>query len=160
MNEPDKQDKPAEEEKAGGLEVTRRRFLSFLFGLATAIGLGAFVAPLVRYAYPVIKPEEYPKIKVASVSDVTSDGVRFDYQDVPSELIQLNNKSFAAYSLVCTHLGCIVKWEANNHIFHCPCHGGKFDETGKNISGPPPKPLTKYKISVQGNDIYVEGLAS
>ncbi len=159
MNETEKTG-VTEEEKQGGLEVTRRRFLSFLFGLATAIGLGAFVAPLVRYAYPVIKPEEYPKVKVASVSDVTSEGVRFDYQDVPSELIQLKDKSFAAYSLVCTHLGCIVKWEANNHIFHCPCHGGKFDETGKNISGPPPKPLTKYKTSVQGNDIYVEGIAS
>ena len=145
---------------AGALEVTRRRFLSIMFGVASALGLGAFVAPLIRYAYPVVKGTVYEKQKIASAKDVTQDGVRFDYQDIPSMLIQKKDKSFAAFSLVCTHLGCIVKWEPQNFDFHCPCHGGKFDDNGKNISGPPPSPLTEWKVQVEADQIYVNGVKS
>jgi len=147
-------------EDEGTSAITRRRFLTVVFAGATAVGLGAFAAPLVRYAYPVLQGQVFAKQKVASVPQVTNEGVRFDYQETPSMLIQLNDKSFAAYSLVCTHLGCIVKWESKNRDFHCPCHAGKFDENGVNIAGPPPRPLTKYNVSVEGTDIFVEGIAS
>ncbi|MHB1391424.1 MAG: QcrA and Rieske domain-containing protein [Thermoleophilia bacterium] len=140
-------------------EVTRRRFMTLLFGSATAIGLGGFLAPLARFAYPVIHGQVYEKLKVAVAAEVTIEGIRFDYQDVPSELIILEDKSFAAYSLVCTHLGCIVKWEPKNNDFHCPCHAGKFDTNGQVISGPPPSPLTKYKVVVEAGNVYVEGIA-
>lgn len=140
-------------------EVTRRRFMTLLFAGATAIGLGGFMAPLVRFAYPVLKGQVYEKLKVASVTGVTAEGVRFEYQDVPSQLIQLEDKSFAAFSLVCTHLGCIVKWEPKINDFHCPCHAGKFDVNGQVISGPPPKPLTRYNVVVEAGDVYVEGIA-
>ncbi len=146
-----------EEEKVG--VMTRRRFLTAVFAGATAVGLGAFAAPLVRYAYPVVKGQVFEKQKVAVTTQVTAEGVRFDYQDTPSYLIQLEDKSYAAYSLVCTHLGCIVKWEPAKRDFHCPCHAGKFDENGQVISGPPPKPLPKYKVVVEGTDIFVEGIA-
>ncbi len=145
--------------KESAAVITRRRFLSICFAGATAVGLGAFAAPLARYAYPVLKGQVFEKQKIASTAQVTADGVRFDYMDTPSMLIQLQDSSFAAYSLVCTHLGCIVKWEAAKRDFHCPCHAGKFDENGQPIAGPPPKPLTKYKIAVEGTDIYVEGIA-
>jgi len=140
-------------------EVTRRRFLGVLFGTATIVGLGALAAPLTRFAYPVIQGQVFERLKVATVSTVTAEGIRFDYQDTPSMLIQKEDKDFAAYSLVCTHLGCIVKWEAKNKDFHCPCHAGKFDENGDPIAGPPPSPLPKYKVVVEGADIFVEGLA-
>lgn len=140
-------------------EVTRRRFMTLLFGGATAIGLGGFMAPLVRFAYPVIKGQVYEKLKVGSVAEITIEGIRFDYQDVPSQLIQLEDKSFAAFSLVCTHLGCIVKWEPQKNDFHCPCHAGKFDTNGQVTAGPPPSPLTKYKVVVEAGDVYVEGIA-
>lgn len=142
------------------MEITRRRFLSIFFGIASALGLGAFLAPIIRYAYPVLKGTVYEKQKIAAAADVTSDGVRFDYQDIPSMLIQKKDKSYAAFSLVCTHLGCIVKWEPVNHDFHCPCHGGKFNENGKNISGPPPKPLTEWNVAEEAGQIYVNGVKS
>ncbi len=157
MNDVSKQGADANRTESA-LEITRRRFLTILFGIASALGLSAFAAPLIRYAYPVVKGTVYEKQKVAAVADVTSDGVSFDYQDIPSFLIQKKDKSYAAYSLVCTHLGCIVKWEAANDIFHCPCHGGKFNENGINISGPPPKPLTEYKVLVEAGQIYVKGV--
>ncbi len=142
------------------MEVTRRRFLSIFFGIGSALGLGAFAAPLILYVYPVLKGTVYEKQKIAAVADVTGDGVRFDYQDIPSMLIQKKDKSYAAFSLVCTHLGCIVKWEPQNFDFHCPCHGGKFNENGKNIAGPPPKPLTEWNITQEAGQIFVNGVKS
>lgn len=139
--------------------ITRRRFLSFIFAGATAMGLAAFFAPLARYAYPVLKGQVFERQKIASISQISAEGLRFDYMDTPLMVIRQSDGTYGAYSLVCTHLGCIVKWEVKNHDFYCPCHAGKFDENGINISGPPPKPLTKYKLSIEGNDIYVEGLA-
>ncbi len=41
------------------------------------------------------------------------------------------------FSAVCTHAGCAVEWRQEENQFFCPCHQGKFDASGKNISGPP-----------------------
>jgi cytochrome b6-f complex iron-sulfur subunit len=145
-------------EKPGA--VTRRRFLTITFAGGAALGLGALAAPLARYAYPIVKPEVYERVKVATKAELAplNEGVRFDYQEIPSQLIQLESGEYAAYSLVCTHLGCIVKWEAKKADFHCPCHAGKFNPQGEVISGPPPRPLTKLKLAVEGDDIFVEGV--
>lgn len=148
----------AQPEESTGV-ITRRRFLTALFAAATTMGLAAFLAPLARYAYPVLRGQVFEKQKIAAISQITAEGLRFDYMDTPSMVIRMSDGTYGAYSLVCTHLGCIVKWEVKNQDFYCPCHAGKFDENGVNISGPPPKPLTKYRLSIEGNDIYVEGLA-
>lgn len=141
-------------------EVSRRRFLTFLFAAASAISVPGFFAPVIRYAYPVLQKGAAERKKVGSTAELTpgGDGIKFDYDDVPGEVIQLKDGSYVAYSLVCTHLGCIVKWEVNNQVFHCPCHGGKFDTAGAVIAGPPPSPLKKFKIAVAGNEIFVEGM--
>lgn len=150
--------KPPVEQKESAVVVTRRRFLTALFALATAVGLGGFAAPLIRFAYPVLKGQVFERVKVATAAAVPPEGIRFEYQEIPSMLIQKEDKSFAAFSLVCTHLGCIVKWEAPKKDFHCPCHAGIFNDDGEVVSGPPPKPLAKYKLAIEGNDIFVEGI--
>lgn len=139
-------------------EVTRRRFLTLLFGAASAVGLGAVVAPVVRFAYPVAKEQVFERVKVGTTGAVPPEGIAFEYQDTPAMLIMKQDKSYAAFSRVCTHLGCIAKWEGNKNRFHCPCHAGLFDENGMVTGGPPPKPLTKYKLVVEGNNIFVEGI--
>lgn len=150
-----------EEQYEAPVQVSRRRFLTMLFALGSAIGVTGFFAPVVRFAYPVLKGGGFEKVKVASKTQLAplNEGVRFEYQEIPAQLIQLEDGRYAAYSLVCTHLGCIVKWEAKNKDFHCPCHGGYFDPEGNVTAGPPPKPLNKFKLSIEGNDIFVEGVA-
>lgn len=59
-----------------------------------------------------------------------------------------------AVSLICTHLGCIVKPVASG--FDCPCHGSRFDRNGSVIKGPAPRPLSWLKLTGSGNQVTVD----
>lgn len=55
-----------------------------------------------------------------------------------------------AFGAVCTHLGCLVRWNPSSRTFDCPCHGGKYDSDGRVIAGPPPRDLVEYPASAVG----------
>ncbi len=139
--------------------LTRRAFLVYLLGLAGALGLAGLLAPIVRYAYPVAKAQVAEKQKVAEKSTLTPLGaaVTFDYQEAPAALILLKDGTPKAFYLACTHFGCIVKWQPENTIFYCPCHGGAFAPDGTVVAGPPPKPLVELKVVDEGGVLFVEG---
>lgn len=63
--------------------------------------------------------------------------------------------SFIALSLICTHQGCTVNFDGTNDVFNCPCHGSKYDGSGKVINGPATKPLNKLTVTIAGNDLTV-----
>jgi glycine/D-amino acid oxidase-like deaminating enzyme/nitrite reductase/ring-hydroxylating ferredoxin subunit len=46
-----------------------------------------------------------------------------------------------AVSLRCTHMGCLVRFNAAEHSWDCPCHGSRFDVDGSVLEGPAVKPL-------------------
>lgn len=56
--------------------------------------------------------------------------------------------AFTAFPSRCTHLGCTVDWDGRRRRYVCPCHHGVYDESGKNLSGPPPQPLRKMPTRV------------
>jgi Rieske Fe-S protein len=60
-----------------------------------------------------------------------------------------------AFRAVCTHEGCPLGWNAQQHLIRCPCHGGAYDTSGRVVSGPPPAPLTELKAVVDHGTIYV-----
>ena len=60
-----------------------------------------------------------------------------------------------AFLAVCTHEGCPLGWNAQQHLIRCPCHGGAYDTSGKVVSGPPPAPLTELRAVVDHGTIYV-----
>ena len=57
-----------------------------------------------------------------------------------------------AISIVCTHLGCIVK--ATDAGFDCPCHGSKFAKDGSVLKGPAPKALPWLEVKHAGGDTF------
>jgi Rieske Fe-S protein len=65
-----------------------------------------------------------------------------------------------ALSATCTHLGCNVRWREESKQFVCPCHAGIYDETGKNIAGPPPKPLIRLPAKIKDDVVLVYNKAT
>jgi cytochrome b6-f complex iron-sulfur subunit len=71
-------------------------------------------------------------------------------------LVLRTPEGLRAYSLICTHLGCIVQWQKDKNEFYCPCHDGRFDEFGDVLAGPPPIPLEQLNVRVEGDRVIVE----
>jgi Rieske Fe-S protein len=63
--------------------------------------------------------------------------------------------ALTAYSATCTHLSCLINFNRVKGEFICPCHGGRYDIEGRVIAGPPPRPLTRLPVKVQGGKIAV-----
>jgi cytochrome b6-f complex iron-sulfur subunit len=120
------------------------------------LGTGAGVAALGYDAPTTVKvglPGDFP------------DGLKF----LPDQRLFVFREGavFHAVSAVCTHLGCTVRAEALSnpetrtvdgkplrltHRFLCPCHGSKYTGDGSNVSGPAPRPLAWYHLSIATDD--------
>ena len=100
--------------------------------------------------------------RIASLSEIAVGATLvFDYP-APHDscvLVRLSQAEFVAYSQKCTHLSCAVIPKPEQGVIHCPCHEGYFDlKTGRQIAGPPPRPLPKILLEVRGDSIYATGV--
>ena len=68
-----------------------------------------------------------------------------------------DGENFAAMSNVCPHLGCRVRWIDDQEIFFCPCHNASFDKNGAVLDGPPPRPLDRYEVKNEDDQLYILG---
>jgi cytochrome b6-f complex iron-sulfur subunit len=76
----------------------------------------------------------------------------------PVILVHTQSGQFRAFGATCTHLGCVIEYRSERGgYFHCNCHGGEYDLDGKNISGPPPRPLTPYSVSIRDENLIITG---
>lgn len=152
---------------AANNEVNRRTFLSRLSILAGSIA-GAIVAiPSVAFLLGLRKvPHVWRTVgKLDDFQIGTTVKVAFlDPSPLPwsgvtaktaAWLRRESAEQFLAFSVDCTHLGCPVRWLPDANLFMCPCHGGVFYANGTVASGPPPKPLTKYPVRVDGGMVQI-----
>lgn len=142
----------------------RRDFLVKLGTGAGVVGIGTQAAASLRSLLPNVSYDAPTTVKLGKTVDFP-DGLKF----LPEQRLFVfrEGKVFHAVSAVCTHLGCTVRAEALSqpetvtvgdapmrltHRFSCPCHGSKYTGDGKVVSGPAPRPLAWYHLSVSPDD--------
>jgi cytochrome b6-f complex iron-sulfur subunit len=127
-----------------------------LFGsLATFFGGIAYTVG--RFLFPLSEKKKGGElVDAGKKSDIPKGGAKKIFVDnKPVLIIQPKSGDFRAFSAICTHLGCIVDWETKKNRFFCPCHAGVFDSFGNVISGPPPRPLPRYEVKIEGEKVLV-----
>ena len=138
------------------LAATRRFFLNCTITSILAALCGWFLYPVVKFLVPPTLTTIDPNVLSIPVSQVPQ-GKSFitKYKSHPVIIINTDGE-FRALSAVCTHLGCIVKWDPNKKALLCPCHLAHYDLNGNVKSGPAPKPLFTLKANVVNDQIIVE----
>jgi len=134
--------------------MNRRDFLK-LFG--SLIGVGVIGTPVVSYFYPP-KLEEMPTepVLVCAEDELPLGAAKMvKFGRYPAIVVHIS-EGLKAYSAVCTHFACIVKWNAEAQRLDCPCHDGYFSpQDGSVVSGPPPAPLMTLVAEVSEGQIYI-----
>lgn len=145
-------------------EPNRRNFLLNLGIGAGAAALTAQAAASLRSLIPNVSYDAPTTVKLGDPGEFP-DGLKF----LPDQRLFVfrEGRTFHAISAVCTHLGCTVRAEALSnpetkvvggaplkltHQFLCPCHGSKYSGDGGNVSGPAPRALAWYFLTVSPDD--------
>ena len=131
-------------EPEGGGRFDRRQFF-------VKVGLGSLsiaAAGTAVFAYQFLSPnvlyEPSPVVNAGKPEGYPMDSVTLD---VNSGIYLIHAKEgFFALGAVCTHLGCLTTWKPELGVIACPCHGSKFEQSGKKIEGPAPRPLPWKRI--------------
>ena len=134
-----------------------RRWINLLLGSGILASIAAFVYPAIRYIIPPPVSESTSRSVVAAkVGELKNNsGKIFKFGSKPALLVRLADGTYRAFSAVCTHLNCTVQYREDLHEIWCACHNGTYDLEGRNVSGPPPRPLEMYEVHVQGEDVVV-----
>ena len=119
--------------------------------------LGVFFYPIARFLRPravtksgaleVVAPFRVHELK----PDVNGEWPSpFNFGGKPCLVVRTANGEVKAFNAICTHTDCTVKYRADKGDIFCSCHGGVYDTNGRNVSGPPPRPLDAYKVILRG----------
>lgn len=138
-------------------QVTRRRLISILLGGGLLASLASFFYPIVRYLVPPpVADLGTDEVVAAKVAELKSNSAKiFRFGSRPGLLIMNADGTYRALSATCTHLGCTVQYRPDLREIWCACHNGLYDLNGRNISGPPPRPLEVFDVHLRGDDIVV-----
>ena len=139
------------------MSQTRRKFINTLLGIGSIGSLGAIFYPLFAYLIPPkIVEAKVKSAKIGTVSDFppsSSKIVRFGRK--PVIIVRTDQGEFSALEATCTHLDCIVQFKKETNQILCACHNGIYDIKGKNLSGPPPKPLGEFEVTIIDDEIVI-----
>jgi cytochrome b6-f complex iron-sulfur subunit len=136
-------------EHGPGRGNSRRGFLNLLLGASLVAWLASVVYPILRYLKPLpltgatgparLTREELSKLEQNNFVIVPVSGRRVI-------VVETASQELLAFDAVCTHETCTVSYLPEQTTLWCACHDGRFDLTGRVISGPPPRPLAVYNV--------------
>jgi cytochrome b6-f complex iron-sulfur subunit len=146
--------------------VSRRLFLRIIGWGSLFITIGISIVGSIRFLFPRVLFEKPLTFKIGFPDRFREEGSGQRTLKVFEEwkeehgvwIVKENNRLYAIHSR-CTHLGCTPNWFAEDGVFKCPCHGSQFYGNGVNFAGPAPRPLDRFKISldVDGQIIIDKG---
>ena len=144
------------------------------FMRAAVVGIGGLIGaaiglPAVAYVIgPALKRTSDLWIRLGAISKVepgsptlfkttveTETGWINTEEEISAYVLTQNGQDFDVMSNICTHLGCRVRWIADDDRFYCPCHNGVFAKDGSVVSGPPPRPLDRFENKVEDGILYI-----
>jgi Rieske Fe-S protein len=108
-----------------------------------------------------MRPPKQADVEVSSVnagklSDIEKGSGRIvRFGSHPVILVRTETGDLRAFAATCTHLDCTVQFRHDLGIIWCACHNGQYDLNGRNIGGPPPRPLDPYRVVVQGEEVVI-----
>ena len=140
------------------LDSGRRNFLNWFLATTAGAFMVSVLYPLSRYLIPPNVEESTARTVTLSIKPQDlkpNSGEIFRFGSQPAILVNTPTNELKAFAATCTHLACTVQYRPDiNHIW-CACHNGHYDLNGKNIEGPPPRPLEEYAVNVRGDQIVV-----
>ncbi len=144
-------------EQAEPMAPARRRFVQALLGAGLLTSLATFLYPIARYLVPPPATDMGgDSVLAAQVSDLKANSAKiFKFGSRPGLLIRNADGEYKALSATCTHLSCTVQYRSDVRQIWCACHNGYYDLNGRNVSGPPPRPLETYEVHVRGEEVVV-----
>jgi Rieske Fe-S protein len=136
---------------------SKRSFLKFILSGGLIALAGSVFYPIFAYLKPPKQGEvEVTSVKAGKLSEMEKDsGTIVKFGTKPVVLVRTADDELRAFSATCTHLDCTVQFKKDLGLIWCACHNGKYDLNGRNVSGPPPRPLEEYRVVTQGDDILV-----
>jgi cytochrome b6-f complex iron-sulfur subunit len=138
---------------------SRRDFLDSAIATTTVALVGTALYPIVRYLNA--PPSEGPgaiEVAVGKAGDLApATAIAFRFGNKPALLVKDDLGKLRAFVAICTHLSCVVQFKKDLGHIWCACHNGHFDLLGRNIQGPPPRPLEELAVELRGEDVVVKG---
>ncbi|HEY4064701.1 MAG TPA: Rieske (2Fe-2S) protein [Puia sp.] len=150
--------------------ISRKEFMTRLSLAIAALSAAAVAVPVLSALLaPLLERNEGAWRTVGALTDFPAGSTKLisfvnddskPYAGITAKtaawLRRTEGNDFIAFAANCTHLGCPVRWEDQAQLFMCPCHGGVYYKDGSVAAGPPPKPLTRYKVRINGQHIQIQ----
>ncbi|MBX3001872.1 MAG: Rieske 2Fe-2S domain-containing protein [Caldilineaceae bacterium] len=141
----------AEAQEVGQPGINRREFMTYAWG--AALGLLTLEIGVASYAfmYPRFRAGEFGGAFPVPLGEIPPADAGPNGNTTGKFWLVDTAEGPKALYMVCTHLGCLYKWEPSNFRFECPCHGSMFNHDGHYILGPAPRSLDQFVIEVVQN---------
>lgn len=151
-------------------ELDRRSFVKIVLAFAGSLMTAIIGLPAIGYLIsPATKAKEadawiplgpLDKVPVGTptlftFTRTTVNGWERSVNSYGAYVVRYTPDQYKVFSNICTHLSCRVNWKADLQEYVCPCHDGHFDEQGKVVAGPPPKPLVEYETKVENGTLFI-----
>jgi Rieske Fe-S protein len=135
----------------------RRSILNWLLATWGGGVLASILYPIVRYLAPPDIPEAAAlSVSAGSATSLTPNSGRVvPFGSQPAIVIRTPGGELRAFTATCTHLDCTVQYRPDLQRIWCACHDGQYDLNGRNVAGPPPRPLEVYDVNVKDDEIVI-----